>query len=166
MQETKQYTGDNAVAILAWINTPHPPTRIAGNAEIKDGELILYKGILRIVVNPGQYITKDTSTGVSIHSSLKRHNSMSDMNSIDDTLDQREETHGDFTRAAVTARTIKGLYSNLLTECPNSVILEGLDMIASKLARICNGDPMEPDHWHDIAGYATLVERHLRKEDQ
>jgi hypothetical protein len=37
---------------------------------------------------------------------------------------------------------------------------EALDMIASKLSRImCN--PNHKDSWHDIAGYATLVEETL-----
>lgn len=30
-------------------------------------------------------------------------------------------------------------------------------MIAVKIARILVGDCNHPDHWHDIAGYATLV---------
>ena len=34
---------------------------------------------------------------------------------------------------------------------------EALDMIAHKIARILNGDPNHHDHWHDIAGYATLI---------
>lgn len=31
-------------------------------------------------------------------------------------------------------------------------------MILHKIARIMNGDPDHIDHWHDIAGYATLIE--------
>jgi hypothetical protein len=34
---------------------------------------------------------------------------------------------------------------------------ESLDMIAMKMARIMSGDPSEPDHWQDIAGYALLA---------
>lgn len=41
---------------------------------------------------------------------------------------------------------------------------EALSMIFSKIARILNGDPDHIDSWHDIAGYATLVEDRLRKE--
>ena len=39
---------------------------------------------------------------------------------------------------------------------------EALEMIAHKVARILNGDPDYPDSWHDIAGYATLVEDRLQ----
>jgi hypothetical protein len=36
---------------------------------------------------------------------------------------------------------------------------ESVDMICHKIARIVNGgQPQEIDHWHDIAGYAKLVE--------
>ena len=34
-------------------------------------------------------------------------------------------------------------------------------MIAHKLGRICAGDPDFPDHYKDIAGYATLVAKEL-----
>ena len=36
-----------------------------------------------------------------------------------------------------------------------------LDMICNKMARIVNGDPNYIDNWHDICGYATLVEQEL-----
>ena len=35
---------------------------------------------------------------------------------------------------------------------------EGLDMILHKIARIINGDATYEDNWHDIQGYAKLVE--------
>lgn len=39
---------------------------------------------------------------------------------------------------------------------------EALDNIATKISRIINGDPAYLDNWHDIAGYATLVENELK----
>jgi len=38
-------------------------------------------------------------------------------------------------------------------------------MIAHKIARIINGDPNHLDSWHDIAGYATLVEQELKNDN-
>jgi len=35
-------------------------------------------------------------------------------------------------------------------------------MIAHKIGRILNGDPDYQDSWHDIIGYARLVERQLQ----
>lgn len=44
---------------------------------------------------------------------------------------------------------------------------EALDMIFHKIGRILNGDPNYADSWHDIAGYATLVEQELlAKQDK
>ena len=41
---------------------------------------------------------------------------------------------------------------------------EALEMIAHKIARILNGDPNYSDSWHDIAGYASLVDKRLSGE--
>jgi hypothetical protein len=43
---------------------------------------------------------------------------------------------------------------------------ESLEMIQIKIARILEGDCGYTDHWHDIAGYAMLVERHLLQEQE
>ncbi len=41
---------------------------------------------------------------------------------------------------------------------------EALEMIAHKIGRILNGDPNYADSWHDIAGYAALVDKRLSGE--
>jgi len=41
---------------------------------------------------------------------------------------------------------------------------QALRVIVDKLARILNGDPDYIDSWHDLCGYATLVEQRLRKQ--
>lgn len=41
-----------------------------------------------------------------------------------------------------------------------------LEMIAHKIARILNGDPNYADNWHDIAGYATLIDLQLQGDDK
>jgi hypothetical protein len=40
--------------------------------------------------------------------------------------------------------------------------LQALDMIATKISRIVNGNPNHTDSWTDIAGYATLVADRLQ----
>lgn len=40
---------------------------------------------------------------------------------------------------------------------------ESLEMICHKISRIVNGDPEYADSWHDIAGYAKLIEDTLEK---
>jgi hypothetical protein len=39
---------------------------------------------------------------------------------------------------------------------------DALVMIGSKIARILNGDPEYKDSWHDIQGYAKLIEDTLK----
>lgn len=43
---------------------------------------------------------------------------------------------------------------------------ESLDLIFTKISRILGGNPNYIDNWHDIAGYATLVEDDLKKLDE
>lgn len=40
----------------------------------------------------------------------------------------------------------------------NDAQMQALETIADKIARILNGDPNYGDNWHDIQGYAKLVE--------
>lgn len=83
---------------------------------------------------------------------------------VSDTLETRGTKYGEYVTLAATANEIKeaikrGLNYNSL----DPDMKESLDMIAHKMARILNGDPYYVDSWHDISGYATLVEERLRK---
>jgi len=86
-------------------------------------------------------------------------------NTIERTLEARGKKYGDFSSHACLSQSIKdamrrhsGWYRL------NNAQEEALEMIAHKIARIINGDPDYKDNWHDIAGYATLVERSLKNE--
>lgn len=71
-------------------------------------------------------------------------------------LQEREKTHGDFRKMAVVAHCLKTV---VYTNAGANMTLaqrEALDMICTKLARILCGNPLEKDHWVDIAGYANL----------
>lgn len=69
---------------------------------------------------------------------------------------ERGRTHGDWARQSATAQAIKrALWRSEL--CLSQGQREALDLIAAKLARIVCGDPDDPDHWDDIAGYALLA---------
>lgn len=86
--------------------------------------------------------------------------------SMDDTLLEREARYGDFADHASLSTALK----DIMRSCSGFYGLhphqaEALDMIVHKIARILNGDPDYIDNWHDIAGYATLVERELLKAD-
>lgn len=82
------------------------------------------------------------------------------MPEIGSILDDREKTHGSFANVATTAQEIKAALARGASFPElDPVMRESLDLIATKLARIANGNPRELDHWKDIAGYATLCFR-------
>lgn len=90
-----------------------------------------------------------------IEASLDKENAV-----IDDTLNNRGNTHGDFTQNALISQQLKRIayaHGGKL----NDQQAEALDMIFHKIARILAGDPNFKDHWHDIQGYAKLVEDRL-----
>lgn len=75
-------------------------------------------------------------------------------------LQERAKTHGDYALTAKTAQKIKAMIRNSPAYPDMSEQqCESLDMIAVKLARVMCGDPHEPDHWRDLAGYALLAIR-------
>ena len=82
---------------------------------------------------------------------------------VGDTLKARDKTHGDYILQACCSQILKLHYRNTKNWVELSAYQqESLEMIAVKISRILNGDPNEPDHWHDISGYAKLVEDALK----
>lgn len=87
------------------------------------------------------------------------------MSDVTSTLAERGTRYGEFDEQANYAQDMK----EILRRSPNWAKMnndqrEGLDMIANKIARILNGDPNYADSWHDIAGYAQLVEKRLSQK--
>lgn len=82
---------------------------------------------------------------------------------IEETLKERETTHGSWANGCEVAQGIKRVLDKFSPIYPRpDVVKEGLDRIRMKLSRIAVGHHSNPEHWHDIAGYATLVEKELR----
>ena len=84
--------------------------------------------------------------------------------STEQTLKERGETYGEFRGYAVICRALKSVVLDHSNAKLDDIHLESLAMIFSKIARILNGDPNHADNWHDIAGYAILVENEIRKK--
>ena len=83
---------------------------------------------------------------------------------VDATLAERGARYGAFRDNAGVAQSIKAILDghprwHTLTACQR----EALHHIASKIARIMNGDSNYLDNWHDIACYATLVEKDINE---
>ena len=84
------------------------------------------------------------------------------MSEINNTLNERGERYGKFKDVASTTYALQEILRDAKSYkhmSDDQVI--ALDMICNKIARIVNGDPSYLDNWHDIAGYATLVEQGL-----
>jgi hypothetical protein len=83
---------------------------------------------------------------------------------VSETLAQRGGRYGAFIEHAKIAQDIQ----DAMRSAPNWDKLDvdmrqALSVIADKIARILNGDPYYDDSWHDISGYATLVEKRIKE---
>ena len=83
---------------------------------------------------------------------------------LDTTLTERNSRYGDFLGHSEVTQALKEVVSSALLS--RQKVLdpdqkEALEMIFHKIGRIVNGDPDYADSWHDIAGYARLVEDRL-----
>jgi hypothetical protein len=90
---------------------------------------------------------------------------MSEDTNVDKILDERASTYGSFKDVAEVAQELKALIHTHLNDIGKVLDpdqMEALDMIASKLGRIINGNADYVDSWVDIAGYAQLVADRLQ----
>lgn len=81
---------------------------------------------------------------------------------IDDTLAERGKRYGMFVEHAAIAQNIQ----DVMRVVPGwgrlaSDQKQALTVIADKIARMLNGDPDWIDNWHDVIGYAKLVETRM-----
>ena len=73
-------------------------------------------------------------------------------------LKARAGTYGEYRDVSQISQDIKKVIKNSRNyPLMPAYMLESLELIANKLARILNGDPMYDDSWRDISGYCTLV---------
>ena len=82
--------------------------------------------------------------------------------SIEKTLKQRQKTHGEFATHAKISQDLKNVMREHGLYEFDADQIEALEMVAHKIARVLNGNPNHHDHWHDVAGYATLVGDRLK----
>ena len=86
------------------------------------------------------------------------------MTDLSSTLTERGKRYGDFYGHARVTMDLKSVVRSELQKRNKTLAddqQEALDMIFHKIGRIINGDPDYYDSWHDIAGYAKLVEDRL-----
>lgn len=85
------------------------------------------------------------------------------MGEVEKILEERGKTHGEFTTHARISQKLKSVARMSGMGSLPLPHVESLEMIFHKIARILNGNPDHVDHWDDIAGYATLIAKELRK---
>jgi len=72
-------------------------------------------------------------------------------------LEQREKTHGAFIDVSTLAQRFKNdLRMGRTYDQLDPRQAEALDLLATKMARIVNGDASHKDHWDDLEGYSKL----------
>jgi hypothetical protein len=84
------------------------------------------------------------------------------MSEVEKTLDERGARYGDYVEQCRISQNIK----SAMADSGNWDILlphqkDALEMMAVKVSRILNGDPMYSDNWHDCSCYFKLVEGEL-----
>lgn len=84
-------------------------------------------------------------------------------NDVSSTLAERGGRYGVFMDHASYSDAINKVFESSPNwkEVMSPDMREALRIIANKLGRILNGDPYYADSWHDIAGYAMLVDKRL-----
>jgi len=123
---------------------------------------VMTAGINPVYLNPMVYLVEmgagiDPIDWAKVSSDWAKESKVRDA-----TLAEREESHGKYEDNAFLAQKLKqtmamsGKWGNL-----SASQQESLHLIATKIARIITGNPNHADSWHDIAGYAKLIEEQL-----
>jgi hypothetical protein len=82
------------------------------------------------------------------------------------TLQERNGTHGDYhVQSSCTEYIESALRTGRNWDELPAFCKHALKMVSVKLGRILSGDWSHVDHWHDIQGYAGLVEKQLIRRD-
>ena len=79
-----------------------------------------------------------------------------------ETLNERQSTYGDFKDVAGMTQELLAVMEQYGYSDMPKPHKEALHMICSKMARIVNGDHNHLDSWHDIGGYAKLIENNIK----
>ncbi len=85
------------------------------------------------------------------------------MTTVNEMLIQRQSIYGEFKNHAEIESLLMSVVEDFQGNL-DKVQRVGLHMIIHKIARVLNTpDPDYLDNWRDIAGYATLVEKDIKR---
>ena len=159
------------MGLWSWSNAPSWATSYGVGVGI---------GSRHVWYNQEQYMYADDPTGEHVfgvghnftidditHYSHRPTPSIETATGIDATIEGRGNRYGTFKDGADIMQKLKSVmrstrnWSNLT---PSQ--REALEMIQLKVGRILNGDPNYTDSWHDIKGYAHLIEEELNGNEK
>lgn len=84
---------------------------------------------------------------------------------VQSTIAARKNTHGPFENNARASQELKAWFRQQPSwTFFTDIQKESVELICTKFSRIMTGDPHYDDHWHDVAGYATLAEVSIPKD--
>lgn len=84
------------------------------------------------------------------------------MSDVKDTIRERQNLYGDFRRNAECTIALMAVVDEWWSgDEMDPAHREALHMIFHKISRMTVGDAFVADNAHDIAGYATLLEKHI-----
>ena len=85
---------------------------------------------------------------------------------IQQTLNEREQTHGKYDEHASITQCLKDtLHHTDGWDLLSPSQKETLEMTAHKIGRILAGNPNTTDHWVDICGYNQLIVNQLEEDN-
>lgn len=115
----------------------------------------------------GPHSPTSDAASAALEGGKAMHNTLDKYFSVQETLNERASRYGDIETLMTLSQDIQQAMrgsKNWWELMPAQ--REALQMIASKIARILNGDPNYKDNWHDIQGYARLAEERCRESSQ
>lgn len=80
------------------------------------------------------------------------------------TLNSRGKSYGNFVEQFRVAQNIKdSMRDSVNWDSLPPEMKESLEMCATKISRILTGDVNHKDSWHDVSGYAKLIDDSLEE---
>lgn len=108
------------------------------------------------------HLTASIEENVGIYNNIREDNM--------DIIKDRDSTHApsdQFDKLADTAQSLKLIFKAGLNDQDkwlDNDMMESLDMICTKIARIVHGNEKHIDHWADIAGYSQLIVNRIQSD--
>lgn len=134
---------------------------------VSESEIIRNMDGLRVTnTTSARLLTLDDFSEKVLHPLVRAPIGVRDIKAKSGLLDQRGATHGDYRAMSIRIQQIKTIMrmgSKWIDMSEPQK--EALELIATKIGRIIEGDPEYLDHWRDGAGYFTKGSEFCRNKE-